>query len=72
MTKKNSNNNSKRIPGRAYEPSEKRAIMERFLAAWVESPELRFGQLLVNSALADDLFYLEDEALAAKVEDYVA
>lgn len=63
---------SKRVPGRAYESYEKRAIIERFLAAWEEFPDLRFGQLLINSARTDDLFYLEDYVLAAMVEDYAA
>lgn len=50
-------------------------IVERLLAAWLEAPSLRLGQLLWNAhhRLPDpkpDLFYVEDETLAAECERF--
>ncbi len=63
------------IPHRAETPEQKRAIVERILAVWEKNPELRLGQLiLVNMNGLDDehaarkLFYVEDEALAERLE----
>ena len=64
------------MTGRAETPEQKRAVIERILAAWERAPEIRFGQLLVNannastSASAVALFYAEDEALAEAVERF--
>ena len=70
-----------RIPtGRAYTPEAKRAVVERFLAAWLRTPDLRFGQLLSNAGptrpigregwVCVDLFNVEDEPLIAMVERF--
>ena len=61
--------------GRADTDEKKRAIVERVFAAWTKDPQLRLGQLLVNSLRrADvdqgDLFYVEDESLAVDVESF--
>ena len=43
-------------------------------AAWVESPDLRLGQLIVNAVRPSDpcpeVFYAEDEALLRGLADY--
>ena len=58
------------MSGRAETPEQKRAVIERILAAWLRMPDLRFGQLV--SAAADraehDAFYIRDEALCEAVE----
>ncbi len=42
-------------------------ILEALRAAWVESPDLRLGQLVVNAIRptrpCPDVFYAEDDAL---------
>jgi len=69
-----------RAGGRALTPAQKSAIVERILAAWAEVPTLRLGQL-VHIATAkwtdygrdagwrQDIFDIEDDALAAAIED---
>lgn len=62
------------LPGRALTPEQKRAIIERVLAAWEASPQLRLGQLIVNTlgrnpAHPVSLFFVEDEALAELMEN---
>mgnify|MGYP006319314983 CR=1 FL=1 len=58
------------MSGRAETPEQKRAVIERILAAWLRMPDLRFGQLV--SAAADraehDAFFIRDEALCEAVE----
>jgi len=62
------------VPGRAYTEEQKRAVLDRLLAAWLRAGDMRLGQMLAN-ANADfsgcDIFYIEDEGLAAKVESFV-
>jgi hypothetical protein len=53
---------------RAETPEQKRAVVERVLRGWLARPYLRLGQLLVNAAHNNDLFYLEDEHLAKRVD----
>jgi hypothetical protein len=63
----------RRIPGRAHSDEEKRALVERLLAAW-KSPKgrhLRLGQLIVNAGIVEP-FYVEDAELADLVETYVS
>ena len=59
------------MKGRAETLLEKKSVTMRLFVAWLSVPELRFGQLIVN-ACGRDPFYLEDEELASKVEDYVS
>jgi len=60
------------MKGRALTDQQKRAVVERLLAAWRVVPKLRLGQLLINSeGLGRDLFYIEDETLAELVEAFV-
>lgn len=60
------------LHGRATTDPQKRAVVERLLAAWTRKPALRFGQLLhcamVNHTF--DLFNAEDEQLAELVEKF--
>jgi hypothetical protein len=56
------------IPGRAATPEQKRAIVERLLALWLEKPALRLGQLLDNAHAGPLLYYIEDEALIGLLE----
>lgn len=60
------------LPGRARTPEQKRAIMERVLAAWLRLPEQRLCQLIVNACHRSDVFYVEDEPLAERVEGFSA
>jgi len=66
-------------PRRAAEHWQKRLIIEGLMATWLENPELRLGQLLVNacnsddkakSRLPEDIFYLEDMDLGDLLLDY--
>lgn len=61
----------RKIPGRATEEHEKRQVMEKILAIWIQNPSLRLGQMLQNSQdiRGQNLFYTEDFKLA---EDVVA
>ena len=60
------------IKGRAETYEQKRAVMEKILAAWTAVPHLRLGQLLENSVNSmHSTFYVEDEVLAEKVEEFV-
>ncbi len=61
--------------GRADTPVKKREILERLLAEWERAPQQRLGQLLVNATrdfneidYRGRLYYLEDDALAERVE----
>ncbi len=52
------------LPGRAVTPEEKRRLVDRLLLAWLANPELRLGQLVVDSthgAIAP-IYYIEDDA----------
>ncbi len=53
---------------RAKTPEEKRAVIERVLAVWLQHPALRLGQLLENVCQDDGLFYVEDSELAERLE----
>lgn len=56
---------TRKVEGRAHEPHEKRIIMEKILAIWLQFPDLRLGQLIQNSqdVRGQNLFYTEDEKL---------
>ena len=62
------------MTGRAITPEQKRAIIERILAAWEKKPALRLGQLLMHAVRAEDplmpLIAAEDEWLADAVEKF--
>lgn len=45
-------------------------LLARLIYAWDQVPELRLGQLLMNSG-AHSLFYVEDENLVKRVEKFV-
>lgn len=57
-------------PGRAVTDEQKRAVMERLLAAWMRMPMLRLGQLLEAATDQEEtaVFFVEDDALARCVE----
>lgn len=44
--------------------------LERIREVWMAHPELRLGQLLSNVKSNSDLYYIEDEDLVNKVEDF--
>jgi hypothetical protein len=45
-------------------------MLARLEKLWKERPDLRLGQLILNVAHAgEDLYYLEDEALLARLEE---
>lgn len=58
--------------GRAITEKQKRATIELILASWLARPELRLGQLLVNTVdvVCPELFYAEDDALARSVVEF--
>lgn len=57
---------------RAVTDEQKRAVIERLLAAWCRMPALRLGQMLDSALMREqpgpDLFYVEDEDIARKAE----
>jgi hypothetical protein len=67
------------LPGRALTPEQKRAIIERVLAAWEAHPQQRLGQFIGNGLgrvtagkpqedQLRKLYYVEDEAFAEMLE----
>jgi hypothetical protein len=60
---------------RAFSPEEKRALIERVLTAWLQSPHERLSQFIANAhrsgRLAQcQLFYVEDDEFAKMLEEY--
>lgn len=57
------------LPKRALEEWQKRDVMEKILAFWLENPQLRLGQLISNAMKKDDPdpFYVEDYDLVDKI-----
>jgi hypothetical protein len=54
--------------GRAQTPSQKRALLDRLLAAWQRAHHQRLGQFIVNACGDRDLFSLEDQELVELLE----
>lgn len=55
-------------------PARIRPILEKVEAAWINNPDMRLGQLLINLAPAEyrqDIFYMEDEELVAGLDKYI-
>lgn len=58
----------------AVSAEHRKAILAKLEEAWAASPDLRFGQLLVNALrgepadLSQALFYIQDESLVTRVE----
>ena len=52
--------------------ADRAAVMRRILAAWDKDPTLRLGQLVMASAGWQSLPHVEDDALATRVEEFVA
>ena len=56
------------MKNRATEEWQKRDVMEKILAVWLENPSLRLSQLIVNSLNKDsNLFIVEDYELVDSV-----
>jgi hypothetical protein len=57
------------MKNRATEEWQKRDVMEKILAVWLENPSLRLGQLIVNAMGADDpdIYSTEDYDLVDSV-----
>jgi hypothetical protein len=75
-----------KVKGRAYTYEDRREIVDKALGAWMCKPSLRFGQLIVNAItenlvcngvkptkenIETKIFYIEDEALAQVLTDYI-
>jgi len=60
-----------KIKGRASSTEEKKDIINRLYNLWLCKPELRLGQLIVNS-IDRDLFYIEDDTLISMIEDLIS
>jgi hypothetical protein len=62
--------------GRAETPEQKRAILDKIYSMWLQHPELRLGQLLLNahSVVSNhkdfDIFYVEDETLVEELKQF--
>lgn len=61
------------VKGRANLPEQKKAIIDRLYNAWISAPDLRLGQLLecAKPQNLDDLFYIEDNILADKIDEFI-
>ena len=46
------------------------SIINRLEDIWLEFPDLRLGQLLLNVSKDPELYYLEDETLIEKLEGF--
>ncbi len=58
--------------GRSQTPAQKRALLERLLAAWQRTHhQQRLGQFIVNACGDRDLFSLEDQDLIELLESFV-
>jgi hypothetical protein len=59
------------MKNRAVEIWQKRDVMEKILAVWLENPSLRLSQLIVNSIDVDtNLFIVEDYDLVESVHTF--
>lgn len=45
-------------------------LVARIVDAWEKVPELRLGQLVANAHWPQDLFYLSDEDLVERIENW--
>ena len=52
-------------------PERIRPLCERLADAWMKLPDLRLGQLLVDSLGGKDPFYIDDEDLIRMLERFV-
>jgi hypothetical protein len=55
---------------RAKTDKQKREIIERLYTIWTKNPDLRLGQLIDNSVVRKDIFYVEDGQFLDWIEDY--
>jgi hypothetical protein len=56
-------------PIRADTEAKKAAVMRRLLTLWLDNPELRLSQLIINaSKQPSDLYYVEDFPLLERLE----
>jgi len=57
------------IKNRAEEEWQKRDVMEKLLAIWIQHPKLRLGQLIGNSLPINniDVYFVEDYSLVEMV-----
>ena len=58
------------------DPKRIRKFCSRLATAWELVPDLRFGQLLFNIFVqikneGKDLFYLEDDSMIKRIEQYI-
>lgn len=61
----------KTIPGRAYTPEQKRAIIERLYQFWLDASALRLGQLVCVGAGRYHVFSVEDDDLITTLEQVI-
>lgn len=55
-------------------PARIRRILDKVEAVWINNPDLRLGQLLIDLAPAsfhNDIFYLEDDELEVEIDKYI-
>jgi hypothetical protein len=59
-------------PGRAVTDEQKRAVVERLLAAWMRMPHLRLGQFVCacSARTNADPFFIEDETLVTQAVEF--
>ena len=46
------------------------AILNELQGIWMEVPDMRLGQLLLNVVNDPELYYIEDEELIAKLKEF--
>ena len=46
------------------------AILNELQGIWMEVPDMRLGQLLLNVLKDPELYYIEDEELIAKLKEF--
>lgn len=54
----------------AREISRIEPMLDEFRKLWEKYPDLRFGQLVCNIVLENQLFYVEDDIMLERIQDW--
>ena len=57
---------------RPRDPERVGRIAEKLARAWAMAPDLRLGQLVVNLTGTADPFYVEDDNMEKRLDDFIA
>jgi uncharacterized protein YihD (DUF1040 family) len=58
------------MPDIKYNSDRQAVILNLLAQQWKEHPKMRLGQLLVNIADRDGIFYIEDNSLKKRLSEY--